>query len=231
MSRSQAVNHVLHVARDGAVDALPSFRFANAWCVVLGNEDPDYGDLLRGPGLNFADGSPVARLARKATGTDAHVRGPSFFEDLLGRGLGIRHYFYGGSADTIAKLQSEVARRFPDAVIAGAESPAIGTAEELASEDALACIVSAHPDIVWVGLGTPKQDYVARAISERLGIATAAVGAAFDFTAGTVREAPRWVRAVHMEWLFRLASEPRRLWRRYLIGNVKFLRLVGWGAK
>jgi N-acetylglucosaminyldiphosphoundecaprenol N-acetyl-beta-D-mannosaminyltransferase len=84
-------------------------------------------------------------------------------------------------------------------------------------------IRSASPDIVWVGLGTPKQDFeVSRLASE--GFMAIAVGAAFDFSAGTKKTAPSWMTTAGLEWLYRFGSEPRRLWRRYLVGNVIFLK-------
>ncbi|KRE74505.1 hypothetical protein ASG77_07320 [Arthrobacter sp. Soil762] len=76
---------------------------------------------------------------------------------------------------------------------------------------------------MWVGLGTPKQDWEARRLAASIGATTIAVGAAFDFAAGTVKEAPKWVRLIGFEWFFRLCSQPKRLWRRYLIGNFEFL--------
>lgn len=76
---------------------------------------------------------------------------------------------------------------------------------------------------MWVGLGTPKQDFVSTALAERLSVPCVGVGAAFDFAAGSVREAPLWIQNSGLEWLYRLASEPRRLWRRYVFGNVRFI--------
>jgi len=84
-------------------------------------------------------------------------------------------------------------------------------------------ISATTPDIVWIGLGTPKQDWEARRLAASIGATTIAVGAAFDFAAGTVMEAPKWVRTIGFEWFFRLCSQPKRLWRRYLIGNSRFL--------
>jgi len=80
--------------------------------------------------------------------------------------------------------------------------------------------------VVWVGLGTPKQDFEAQRICDSLQVTAAAVGAAFDFVAGTKPEAPDWMRRLSLEWAFRLMSEPRRLWRRYLFGNSRFIMLV-----
>ncbi len=111
----------------------------------------------------------------------------------------------------------------PSARIVGVDSPPFRplTPDE---EDALVDRVrSSGADIVWVGLGTPKQDQFVDEFRDRLGVTLVAVGAAFDFLAGTKREAPMWARTHGLEWAFRLLSEPGRLWKRYLLGNVSFL--------
>jgi N-acetylglucosaminyldiphosphoundecaprenol N-acetyl-beta-D-mannosaminyltransferase len=90
-------------------------------------------------------------------------------------------------------------------------------------------MAGARPDIVWVGLGTPRQDEVVDRLRELLPVTFVAVGAAFDFIAGTKRQAPAWMQERGLEWAFRLATEPRRLWRRYLVGNSVFAANVARG--
>lgn len=204
-------------------------RFTNTWCIVLADRDPEYKALLNGSGENFADGRPVAdAIAKRAGMLSAHVRGPSFFEQVLDRGrvAGVRHFFYGADEATLAKLTAVVAERYPGAIIAGRLAPPFGTAEELCAPELLDRIDIASPDIVWVGLGTPKQDIVATRVARELGVTTAAVGAAFDFLAGTKAVAPMWMRAAKLEWLFRFVSEPRRLWQRYTVGIYDYQRIV-----
>jgi N-acetylglucosaminyldiphosphoundecaprenol N-acetyl-beta-D-mannosaminyltransferase len=112
-------------------------------------------------------------------------------------------------------------------VLAGAESPPFRdlTDDEKREQDER--IRASGADIVWVGLGTPKQDFEVERLVETMPVLAAAVGAAFDFTAGTVKPAPEWMQRNGLEWAHRFASEPRRLWRRYLIGNVEFVRAAG----
>ncbi len=225
-SLDEAVSDALEHAgnHDGAC-----LRFTNTWCIVLADRDPKYKALLNGSGENFADGRPVADfIARRSGQADSHVRGPSFFEAVLdrGRAQGVRHVFYGADEKTLAKLTAMVAKKYPGAVVAAAIAPPFGTAEQLSSEERLAEIRAARPDIVWVGLGTPKQDHVATRIATELGVTTAAVGAAFDFLAGTKSVAPMWMRRVKLEWLFRFASEPKRLWERYTVGIVDYQRII-----
>lgn len=204
-------------------------RLANAFCVTLANERPDYLDLLRERGINFPDGAPVAWAMRRTGRQDAgRVRGPSFFTEALDRsqGTGLRHYFFGTDEAVLDELIRQVQEQYPGAVIAGASAPDFRSDPMELVAQLPSTITKETVDIVWVGLGSPKQDFVADAIAAERGVLTAGVGAAFDFVAGSVREAPEFVQNSGLEWLFRLVSEPRRLWRRYLIGNVQFLRVV-----
>lgn len=144
--------------------------------------------------------------------------------DGPGRSLGLRHFLLGNTDEVLASLRAELERRYPGVSIVGTHRSYFRplTDDELAAQDA--DIVAADPDIIWVGLGTPLQDVETRRIAEHLGKVAIGVGVAFDFIAGTKPVAPEWMTRVGLEWVFRLASEPRRLWKRYLIGNFVFLR-------
>ncbi len=229
----------LHVCTfDEAVNALVgsgttpvgSVKLVNSWCVVVSEDDAAYRSVVNGPGLTLPDGAPVVRAMRRdRTARHAErVRGPSLFEATLsgGREHALQHFFLGGAPETLEKVVKEVKRRYPGVAVAGAWSPPFGPADESLVDEAVARVQRAKSDIVWIGLGAPKQDIVAAELHGRTGLTTVGVGAAFDFVAGTVREAPRWLQRLGLEWLFRLIMEPRRLWRRYLVGNVQFLRIV-----
>jgi N-acetylglucosaminyldiphosphoundecaprenol N-acetyl-beta-D-mannosaminyltransferase len=112
----------------------------------------------------------------------------------------------------------------PGVEIIGAESPPFRLLTEREEAEMTDRIRRLRPDIVWVGLGTPRQDLFIDQFRDRLGATLVAVGAAFDFLAGAKRQAPSWMQNSGLEWAFRLATEPRRLWRRYLVGNTRFLR-------
>lgn len=204
-------------------------RLANAYCVALAENDREYADLLTSGGVNFPDGMPVIwamRWAARGTGLDPRrVRGPSFFNETISAGVsaGLRHYFLGTTDGTLRRLEEEVHRTTPGAVIAGAFAPPFGPITVDWANDTAKRILETDPDIIWVALGTPKQDFASALLAQRTQRYCIGVGAAFDFTAGTVREAPRWMQRVGLEWFFRLASEPRRLGRRYFIGNVQFI--------
>jgi N-acetylglucosaminyldiphosphoundecaprenol N-acetyl-beta-D-mannosaminyltransferase len=135
----------------------------------------------------------------------------------------VRHFLLGSSADVLASLQARIGAEFPGARIVGAFSPPITDDVGVLADLSADAIKGSDAQLVWVGLGTPKQDWVSAALAEQLRVVVIPVGAAFDFMAGTTREAPGWLRGTGLEWLFRLVTEPRRLWRRYLVGNPVFI--------
>jgi N-acetylglucosaminyldiphosphoundecaprenol N-acetyl-beta-D-mannosaminyltransferase len=183
------------------------------------------------------DGMPLVWLSRLAGHKQVErVYGP----DLLlacceaSESTGHRHYFYGGAPGVPERLVQSLARRFPKLNIAGAESPPFHQLSPDEDAAAVARINDARPDIVWVGLGCPRQERWMNAHVGRLSAAVSiGVGAAFDFVAGVKRQAPRWMQRSGLEWAFRLASEPRRLGLRYLLNNPLFiwkagLQAMGW---
>ncbi|WP_082575953.1 WecB/TagA/CpsF family glycosyltransferase [Arthrobacter sp. Soil762] len=202
-------------------------HLVNAYTTSLAARDRQYADLFSTGALNLPDGKPLTILSRLRRKTPRlhHVRGPQLFLDVfdVGRQYGIRHFLLGSSPEVLARLQDTLSTRYPGCDIVGIESPPYRplSGPELELQDLR--ISTTTPDIVWVGLGTPKQDWEARRLAASIGATTIAVGAAFDFAAGTVKEAPKWVRLIGFEWFFRLCSQPKRLWRRYLIGNFEFL--------
>ncbi|WP_373427706.1 WecB/TagA/CpsF family glycosyltransferase [Arthrobacter sp. B2I5] len=202
-------------------------HLANAYSIALADKSPDYRNVLAEPARNFPDGKPVSWISLLSGHSPAltQIRGPQLFLDTfdLGRRSGTKHFLLGSTPEVLRALEDNLRLRFPGVLIVGAESPPFRplTDPELMQQDKR--ISESHADVVWVGLGTPKQDYEARRLAESLPIVAVAVGAAFDFAAGTAREAPTWMTACGLEWAFRLACEPRRLWRRYLFGNVRFL--------
>jgi N-acetylglucosaminyldiphosphoundecaprenol N-acetyl-beta-D-mannosaminyltransferase len=203
------------------------YRFLNAYTIALAETDPAYRRLLLRSELNHPDGRPIAPVLNMIHGPGRfqHVRGPNFFRQALVEGCasGVRHFFLGGSEETLDALLKAIGLLAPEACIAGFYSPPFGqrTSDELAAQDKM--IEEAYPDIVWVGLGTPKQDFEADRLAEALQVNVAAVGAAFDFTAGAKRVAPALVSRLWLEWLYRLLTEPRRLLWRYVWGNSRFL--------
>jgi N-acetylglucosaminyldiphosphoundecaprenol N-acetyl-beta-D-mannosaminyltransferase len=136
----------------------------------------------------------------------------------------MRHFLFGSTPETLALLEQRLRDRYPAVIIAGAISPPF---RELTDEENAAIaeqIVAARADVVWVGLGLPKQDeWLYRTAAMFAPAVGLGVGAAFDFIAGTKPRAPKWVQDIGLEWLHRLASEPRRLTRRYATTNTEFV--------
>ncbi|WP_292681940.1 WecB/TagA/CpsF family glycosyltransferase [Microbacterium sp. SCN 69-37] len=212
--------------------AVGGTRLSNAWCVVIAEKNKDYAALLNSPGRTLPDGAPVAALIRRrdTTSTAERVRGPSFFEAALDRSQAteIRHFFIGATPETLASLLKQVGQRYPQAHISGSWAPPFGPVDDALLNEAIRRVRASGANLVWVGMGSPKQDFVANAIARETGVPAVGVGAAFDFAAGTVAQAPVWVQRYGLEWLFRLAREPRRLGRRYLLGNLQFLLIVAY---
>jgi N-acetylglucosaminyldiphosphoundecaprenol N-acetyl-beta-D-mannosaminyltransferase len=168
----------------------------------------------------------VAWAARTQSASAARLSGTDSIHAIAEWGMhrGLTHFFWGGTPDTLVRLRRNLEQTHPGMRIVGAESPPFRALSDTEVEECARRIQKAGTDALWVGLGAPKQDLVA----ERLRKFEAApvilcVGAAFDFVAGTKRRAPRWMQQSGLEWLHRLASEPRRLWSRYLIGNPQFV--------
>ena len=218
----------------GAIDALVStaaaglpqgLHLCNAYTLALATRDPAYREALRHQGaVNLPDGTPVAWYYWLASRQRARgpVRGPS----LMKAGLaspGLRHFLLGGTTELLADLETVIAREYPQAVVAGRLAPPFGDPSDSDLDRWAACLRDSDADIVWVGLGTPRQDVVISRLVARTDSALVGVGAAFDFLSGHKAEAPRILHRTGLEWVYRLVSEPRRLWRRYLFGNTTFV--------
>lgn len=208
-------------------------HFIPADPTVVARDSTDYRRILNRGDLNLPDGLPVAWVLRRLGCETDRIAGTDGFRLLCDWGCrrGVRHFLYGGSPSVLRDLQLRLERDFLGIAIAGAISPPFRPLSDDELERDAAEIRDSGADLVWIGLGTPKQDLVA----ERLRALHAApvilcVGAAFDFVAGEKRRAPRWMQQTGLEWLFRLGSEPRRLWRRYLIGNPRFVLGVAGDA-
>lgn len=203
-----------------------------AFCTVsttlTARDDPTVRMALNDATLVTPDGMPLVWIGRRKGHRVERVYGPDFMIDLFAATRGeIRHYFYGGAPDVAEDMARRLKERFPDLVVVGTHSPEFGLDPLDPPIEDIERINSAAPDIVWVGLGHPKQEIFAWANRNRIEAPViAAVGAAFDFHSGRTKEAPAWMKRSGLQWLHRLASEPRRLWRRYLVGNTKFIVLL-----
>lgn len=209
-----------------------SIHFANAFNIALADDDAEYRALMLQGDLVFTDGTPVVWAGRKLHPDVAEswtrVYGPDVMAGALQRSTlsGPKHFLLGGTQETLNLLEAAITLRWPEAQVVGMESPPfrIATEQELRERDQR--IMDSGADLVWVGLGTPKQDFEVQRLSKSIPVVALAVGAAFDFIAGTTKQAPKWMQKSGTEWVFRFVQEPKRLAKRYLWGNPKFIKAV-----
>lgn len=225
VSMTMAVEQLLAASRGSAPVRA---AFVNADCVNIARRRPDYRDALRRADLVFADGSGL-RLAGRWVGQPVrdNVNGTDLFPELCDKldGTSIRLFLYGAGPGVAEGVAAWVHTHFPRVIITGTLD-----GFTLEPAEAAATIGAAGADIVLVALGAPRQDLWLRdhlaATGASLGVG---VGGLFDFYSGRIPRAPRWLRALGLEWTYRLWCEPRRMWRRYLLGNVTFLWSVWTG--
>lgn len=195
-------------------------HLVNVYTLALADKDPELKALLQRPdAVNLLDSTPLVWLARRrglVPTSRMATRGPGMFLDSLAGSAHqrIRHFLLGGTPQTLSALSHQIQIQ-TGALQVGSYSPSFDGLPEQDYRQA-ETLDSASPDVVWVGLGTPKQDVEAARLAAQ-GRLAIAVGAAFDFLAGTRPEAPKSLRGSGFEWVFRLVTEPRRLWRRYLL--------------
>lgn len=204
--------------------------FSDAHAIVQGHDHAPMRHALHTADIVVPDGHPVAWVGRKLYGLPAQrTCGPDFLEYLTERSRhsGLRHYFFGGRPGVADALAQAMQARFPGITVVGAESPPMGASSAEEIEAQLERIRCAGPDIVWIGLGAPKQEIWMAEHRHRLtGITLCGIGAAFDFHTGLVPRAPVWMRHHGLEWAYRWFREPRRLGPRYRHTIRRFLVLL-----
>jgi N-acetylglucosaminyldiphosphoundecaprenol N-acetyl-beta-D-mannosaminyltransferase len=204
-------------------------HLCNAYTLALADERGDVAAALDNQAANLPDGMPLVWWARRHGTSDAErVYGPDLMEAVLdlGRSKDLTHYLYGSTPDVLDALRAAIADRWPGARLVGSESPPFRELTDAELEESVGRAEAVGARVFWVGMGTPKQDLLVHRMSAMCDLTFVAVGAAFDFIAGAKQQAPRWVMKIGMEWFYRLVTEPRRLWKRYLVYNAKFIRLL-----
>lgn len=202
---------------------------ANVHVVVTASREPAFGAVVAAADMATPDGAPVAWMLRKLGHVgQERVSGPDLMWALLGRcaSEGLPVYLYGSTPQTLQLLIERTKFAFPGLQVAGFESPPFRALTAQEDADAVSRINASGAGLVFVGLGCPKQEHWMLAHRGQVNAVMLGVGAAFDFHAGTVSRAPVWMREHGLEWLHRLASEPRRLWKRYLVTNTLFVLLA-----
>lgn len=203
-----------------------AYHLVNAFTLVEASKSQQLNDILR-TDLLICDGKPLSVVLRKQNSHLKQIRGV----DLMLRVLQdspkeVGHFFLGSSDETLRKLVVVGKALNPNLSINGVLAPPYLSDFAHLIDAWVMMIKDSGATIVWVGLGTPKQDYVVHELSRRLPVDFFAVGAAFDYLTGNLSESPKVLQVIGLEWLFRLFKEPRRLAKRYLIGNFIFLLLV-----
>jgi N-acetylglucosaminyldiphosphoundecaprenol N-acetyl-beta-D-mannosaminyltransferase len=206
--------------------------------VMESQQDDELRKIHNRSFLSTPDGMPMVWMSRwSGHGEVDRVYGPDLMLEVFRRseGSGHRHYLFGGADGVVDVLTENLEQRFPKVAIVGTMTPPFRplTGEE---EDALAAeLRKLKPHFFWVGLSTPKQEKFMHGFLAKYpdlvdgwghGLVLFGVGAAFDFHAGLVKQAPRWMQRSGLEWLFRTCMEPRRLWKRYAVSNSGFIKAI-----
>ena len=195
--------------------------------VMESQADPALRKIHNCAGLVTPDGMPMVWLSRlHGHRRVERVYGPDLLLACCEASVakGYRHFLYGGGEGVPERLAARLQTRFPGLIIAGTWSPPFRELTGTEEQAMIDTIASAQPDIIWIGLSTPKQErWMARYVGRLPAAVLIGVGAAFDIHAGVKKQAPPWMQRSGLEWLFRLATEPRRLWRRYLTNNPRFV--------
>lgn len=202
---------------------------SNVHTTVMSYKDSEYRDIQNHSALSIPDGGPLTSVGRKRGFVKMkRTAGPDLMK-LLFENCGkypLRHCFYGSTEETLDKLKKELANKYPELKISGMFSPPFRELSCAEDGSFVSAINSSHPDIVWVGLGAPKQERWMAAHEHRINAVMIGVGAGFDYFAGNIKRAPKWMQKTDLEWAYRLMQDPKRLLRRYLTTNLSFI----WNA-
>lgn len=200
---------------------------SNVHTTVMGYENKEYQTIQNNAVMALPDGKPLSIVSRKRGYIQAErVTGPDLMRELFERDNGLRHYFYGSSPETLEQLKENLVKNYPKLIIEGMISPPYRALTDEEDKKDIAAINESGADILWVGLGAPKQEQWMAAHQGRVNAVMIGVGAGFDYHAGVIERAPEWMQKLSLEWLYRLLQDPKRLFKRYWNTNLKFLRLV-----
>ncbi|MFY2249309.1 WecB/TagA/CpsF family glycosyltransferase [Priestia megaterium] len=199
---------------------------SNVHTTVTSYEDKAYCDIQNGGLMAIPDGGPLSTIGRKRGFKGmSRTTGPSLMKELFTVSVenGYRHYFYGSTEETLEKLYNQLIVNYPDIEVAGMYSPPFRPISEEEDKEIIKKINESKPDFIWVGLGAPKQEkWMADHQGEVNGLMLG-VGAGFDYFAGSIKRAPEWMQKSNMEWFYRFIQEPKRLFKRYMYTNTKFI--------
>lgn len=221
---------------DGHLDDLRGkyICVSNVHTTVMSYENEEYRKIQNGAAMALPDGAPLSSYSRRKGYKQAQrVTGPDLMLELfaISKEKGYRHYFYGATEETLQSMKEVLERDYLGIQIAGMYAPPFRALTPQEDAQIVAKINEARPDFIWIGLGAPKQEeWMYQHMGQLQGVLIG-VGAGFDYLAGYIKRAPRWMQRMSLEWLYRLLQDPKRLWRRYFTSNVKFICLTRMDKK
>lgn len=201
---------------------------SNVHTTVMAYESDDYRNIQNNSIINLPDGKPLSVISRcRGYKKCSRVTGPDLMEEIfkVSEKNGYKHYFYGSTIDTLSKLQEEIKSKYPKLDIVGMYSPPFRELSQNEEVEILEKINICKPDFVWVGLGAPKQEIWMNRYKGKINGLMIGVGAGFDYHAKNIKRAPIIMQNMGLEWVFRLLQDPKRLYKRYIITNTKFIHI------
>lgn len=202
---------------------------SNVHTTVTSYEDATYCKIQNGGLMAIPDGGPLSTVGQKRGYKNMErTTGPSLMGEIfeISAKKGYRHYFYGSKEETLESLYQKLSKNYPGIQIVGMYSPPFRPMTEEEDIVIIEKINGSNPDFVWVGLGAPKQEKWMGAHQGKINGLMIGVGAGFDYYAENIKRAPMWMQKHNLEWVYRLAQDPKRLFKRYWSTNTKFI----WNA-
>ena len=199
---------------------------SNVHTTVMSYEDECYRDIQNSGFMALPDGKPLSVISKKRGFSKAErVTGPDLMQEVfkISEEKGYSHYFYGSTQDTLDKLKKKLNEKYPNMKIVGMYSPPFRKLTNKEDREIIGNINKLNPDFIWVGLGAPKQEIWMSKNSNNVNGLMIGVGAGFDYHAGRIKRAPKWMQNISLEWLYRLTQDPKRLFKRYFYTNSKFI--------
>lgn len=199
---------------------------SNVHTTVMAYEDNNYREIQNGGFMALPDGKPLSIVSKNRGFKEAErVTGPDLMDEIfrISEEKEYNHYFYGSTQETLNKLKEKLNEKYPKMKIAGMYSPPFRELSKEEDIEILNNINSTNSDFIWVGLGAPKQEVWMSKHKNKINGLMIGVGAGFDYHAGNISRAPRWMQSMSLEWLYRLLQDPKRLYSRYLTTNKKFI--------
>lgn len=202
---------------------------SNVHTTVMSYEDSDYCRIQNEGLIAIPDGGPLAKIGKKRGYSDMErTTGPDLMEEIFSISSikGYKHFFYGATLETLEKMQVNIEKDYPGICIVGMYSPPFRPLNLDEDRKIVQLINGVQPDFIWVGLGAPKQEIWMSEHQGKLCGLMIGVGAGFDYFAKNIKRAPLWMQKSNLEWFYRLLQDPKRLFKRYMKVNTKFLWLI-----